>query len=81
MSMLKLGGRLEVGGWLPVSLTELGHWHGFIKLTDDGAVSTRRPTERKQKEGNSVGSLKKGKKGRLSAARHGTAREARGRKA
>ena len=62
MFVSKVGGRLEVGGWLPVSLTELGHWHGFIKLTDDGAVSTRRPTERKQKEGNSVGSLKKGEK-------------------
>ena len=42
MSILKFGGRLEVGGWLPVSLTELGHWHGFNALTDDGAVSIRR---------------------------------------
>ena len=63
MLVYKVGGRLEVGGWLPVSLTELGHWHGFIILTDDGAVSTRRPTERKQKEENSVGSLKKRERG------------------
>ena len=64
MLVFKVGGRLEVGGWLPVSLTELGHWHGFIILTDDGAVSTRRPTERKQKEENSVGSPRKGEEGR-----------------
>ena len=25
MLVYKLGGRLEVGGWLPVSLTDLGH--------------------------------------------------------
>ena len=29
VQMLKLGGHLEVGGWLPVSLTEFGHGHGF----------------------------------------------------
>ena len=40
--MFKLGGSLEVGGWLPVSSTELGHWHGFIGFPDDGAVSHRR---------------------------------------
>ena len=51
MLICKVGGPLEVGGWLPVSLTELGHWHGFIILTDDGAVSIRRPTgENKKRE-------------------------------
>ena len=64
MLICKVGGPLEVGGWLPVSLTELGHWHGFIVLTDDGAVSILRPQKKKQKEGNSVGSPKKGEKGR-----------------
>ena len=64
MLICKVGGRLEVGGWLPVSLTELGHWHGFIVLTDDGAVSIRRPQKRKQKEKIVWGPLKKGEKGR-----------------
>ena len=63
MLMLKLGGRLEVGGWLPVSLTELGHWHGFIMSTDDGAVSKSRP-KGKTKRRNSVGAPKMGEKGR-----------------
>ena len=29
VQMLKLGASSEVGGWLTVSLTEIGHWHGF----------------------------------------------------
>ena len=62
MLMSKVGGKLEVGGWLPVSLTELGHWHGFIVFTDDGAVSIRRPKKEKQKEGNSVGPPERGKR-------------------
>ena len=50
MSMLKLGARLDEGGW-PVSLTDFGHWHGFNVLTDDGAVSIRRRRKRNKKEG------------------------------
>ena len=42
MSMLKLGARLDEGGWLHVSFTKDGHWHGFIVFPDDGAVSHRR---------------------------------------
>ena len=63
MSMLKVGGRLEVGGWLPVSLTELGHWHGFILFTDDGAVRIRRPTEKNKKREIVWGPLKRVKRG------------------
>ena len=55
---LKLGARLEVGGWLPVSLTELGHWHGFNALTDDGAVSIRRRRKENKRRENSVGAPK-----------------------
>ena len=59
MSMWKFGGRLEVGGWLPVSLTELGHWHGFIVFPDDGAVIHCRWMSENKKEGNGVGSPKR----------------------
>ena len=50
MSMLKLGARLDEGGWFPVSLTEFGHWHGFIVSPDDGAVSHRRWVSENKKE-------------------------------
>ena len=50
MSMLKLGAKLDEGGWLPVSLTELGHWHGFIMSTGDGAVSKSRPKRENKKK-------------------------------
>ena len=46
----QVGARLDERGWLPVSLTELGHWHGFIMSTGDGAVSKSRPKKEKQKE-------------------------------
>ena len=36
--MLKLGGSFEVGGWLPVSLTEFGHWYVFNIKVDGGTV-------------------------------------------
>ena len=42
MSMFKLEARLDEEGWFPVSLTKVGHWHGFIVFPDDGAVSHRR---------------------------------------
>ena len=51
VSMLKLGGHLEVGGWLPVSLTEFGHVHGFNIKADGGTVRYQ-PSEGKV---NSVG--------------------------
>ena len=41
-SIFQLGARLDEGGWLPVSLTKVGHWYGFIVSPDDGAVSHRR---------------------------------------
>ena len=50
MSMFKLEARLDEGGWLPVSLTELGHWHGFIVSPDDGVVSHRRWVSENKKE-------------------------------
>ena len=44
VSMLKLGGHLEVGGWLPVSLTEFGHGHGCNIKADGGTVRYQPPT-------------------------------------
>ena len=48
MSMLQLGARLDEGGWLPVSLTEFGHLHGFNTKADGGTVM-HQPTERERK--------------------------------
>ena len=48
VSMLKLGGHLEVGGWLLVSLTEFGHGHGFNIKADGGTVRYQ-PSARERK--------------------------------
>ena len=50
MSIFKLGASLDEGGWLPVSLTKVGHWHGFIVSPDDGSVSHRRWVSKNKKE-------------------------------
>ena len=42
MLMFKLEESLDEAGSLPVSLTKVSHWHGFIEFPDDGAVSIRR---------------------------------------
>ena len=76
MSMLKLGVRLDEGGWLPLSLTEFGHWPGFIVSPDDGAVSIRRP-RRKNKKREILWGPQMGEKGEGVRRAHGAAREVR----
>ena len=48
VSTLKLGGHFEMGGWLPVPLTEFGHGHGFNIKADGGTVRYQ-PSERGRK--------------------------------
>ena len=49
VSMLKLDGSSDVGGWLPVCLAELSHWHGIILIMYDGAASISRRRRRNKK--------------------------------
>ena len=48
VSMLLLGGHLEVGGWLPVSLTEFCHGHGFNIKAGGGTVRYQPPTRERK---------------------------------
>ena len=48
VSMLKLGGHFEVGGWLPVSLTEFGHGHDFNNKADGGPVRYQPPARERK---------------------------------
>ena len=73
VSMLKLGGHLEVGGWLPVSLTEFGHGHGF-NIKADGGTERYQPPARERKY---CGGPKWGEKGEGVRRAHGAVREAR----
>ena len=46
--MLELWLRLEVGGWLPVSLNEFGHGNGF-NIKADGGTVWHQPPARERK--------------------------------